>query len=184
MLLKKKKLNKKSLHMTLKDHVCSHLSDGPSTHWPVWSSECWDFLFFFVKSPKKKIPLLRLGSIRGQLSAKANAIPPHIQPHHRWTHPAFVHKDLTYWYINNNNSKKKKMVLKCILMFVNYLSHGCKFALSRILWVKVLVCCVLVLFCFFFLFPLISKCVRRCTGSINAVWAWIMVIYLSCKYYN
>lgn len=40
---------------------------------------------FFVShiNTKKKIPLLRLGSVRGQLSAKANAIPPHIHPDHR-----------------------------------------------------------------------------------------------------
>lgn len=54
------------------------------------------------------------------------------------------------------------------------------------LWVKVLAaCCVIVFFfVFFFLFCFNSNCVRRCTGSINAEQAWIMVIYLSCKYYN
>lgn len=26
---------KKNLRMTFKNHVCSGLSDGPSTHWPV-----------------------------------------------------------------------------------------------------------------------------------------------------
>lgn len=60
------------------------------------------------------------------------------------------------------------------------------------LWVKVLaVCCVLVflLWFFSFLFSFWFKlCVRRCTDTLNArklfKKTWVMVIYLSCKYYE
>lgn len=75
------------------------------------------------------------------------------------------------------------MVLKCILMFVTYLRHGCKFALSHILSQSFSsVLCDCGLFFSFSSFVLIQTCVRRCTGSIIAERAWIIVIYLSCKY--
>lgn len=59
------------------------------------------------------------------------------------------------------------MVLICILMFVNYLRHGCKFALSCNVCIPVLAACCVLVCCDLFFSParLVSVPTQLCVGK-------------------
>lgn len=158
--------------MTFKDHTCSLLSNVPSTH-RLEKGPASAAIFHLSCKHQKDYSIVKSWQCQGSTLCKGRRHP--IAP--------LPHIYLTYCYVYNNNSKKKKMVLKCILMFVNYWRHGCKFALSHILsqsFSSVLCDCG---FCFFFiLFCFNSNLCEKVYCSIDAERACIIVIYLSCKY--